>query len=143
MKYWASIHYADILATLGNIKQVAPNFTMSYAEGITSIPNERGSNSADFALHLKVLRIGDIAFVGSPAELFSSIGKYMKDNAMLNNTIVFNHTWTQEEAFNGYLLDDYARIHGGYGGGSLAYQTGYINKALTDLMNDLISKTDK
>jgi hypothetical protein len=67
----------------------------------------------------------------------------MKDNSILNNTIVLNHAWTQEEAYNGYLLDDYARIHGGYGGGRLVYQTGYINKALTDLMNDLISKPDK
>jgi hypothetical protein len=143
MKYWASIHYADILATLGKIKQTAPNFTMSYAEGITSIPNVKGSDPAGFALHLKVLRIGDIAFVGSPAELFSSIGVYMKDNSIMRNTIVLNHTWTQEEAYNGYILDDYARINGGYGGGRLVYQTGYINEALTNLMNDLISKTDK
>jgi hypothetical protein len=142
MKYWASIHYADILATLDKIKQVTPNFTMSYAEGETSIPNEKGSDPAEFALHLKVLRIGDIAFVGSPAELFTSIGMYMKDQSILNNTIVVNHTWTQEEAYTGYLFDDYARVNGGYGGGGLVYQTGYINNALADLMNDLISQTE-
>ncbi|MDO4546805.1 MAG: hypothetical protein Q4D04_01765 [Clostridia bacterium] len=140
MEYLANIHYADILTAIESIAPVAAD-DVAFAEGITSIPNEEGSEEAEFALHLKVLRIGDIAFVGSPAELYTSIGMYMKENSIIENTIVVNHTWTQEEAYNGYVLDDDARVNGGYGGGRLVYKTGYVNDALADLMNSLLEET--
>ncbi len=139
MKYWASIHFADILATLDKIEETTPNLFLGFAEGNTVIPTEEGATADEFLLHLKVLRIGDIAFVGSPAELFSSIGKYMKSNAALKNTIVFNHTWTQKDANNGYIADDESRVTGGYGIGRKTFQIGYINDALTGLMNELIA----
>lgn len=142
MEYLGNIHYSDILNVIDNMEPVDAS-SVSFAEGVTTIPNEEGAETEEFALDLKILRIGDIVFAGSPGELWASIGAYMKDNSLLENTIVVNHTWTQKDAYTGYICDDDGRINGGYSTDKLQYKTGYINDALTDLMNSLIEETNE
>jgi hypothetical protein len=139
--YWGSIHFADIKAVLNTMGKGTPNLPLSYAAGSSTIPTREGTGAAEFPLYLKVLRLGDIVFAGSPGELYSSLGMYMKDKSPLRNTIVFNHVWTQEGAYLSYILDDESIAKGGYGYERVFYKEGTISDGLADLMNALIAKT--
>jgi hypothetical protein len=141
VRYWGSFHFDDIVKVLNVMDNGTPNLSLSYASGVSSVPTIAGAASDKFDIHLKVVRIGNIALAGSPAELYTSLGLYMKEHSTLENTIVFNHTWTQEGAYNGYVLDDETLAIGGYGYGRTFYKEGTINDGLTNLMNALIAKT--
>lgn len=144
MKYWGSIHFADILSVLNTMDEGIPNLNLAYASGSSTLPTREDVEADGFDIHLKVLRIGDIALVGSPGELFTSLGMYMKESSSLENTIIFNHTWTQEGSYNGYIGDDYALVNGGYGvrPARATYAVGTISDGLADLMNELIAQTE-
>ncbi|MDO4276598.1 MAG: hypothetical protein Q4D16_23295 [Eubacteriales bacterium] len=142
LEYLGKIHYSDVQSALASIDSTTSDASVNFAYGGTSIPasedNESGSD--EYGLQLQVLHIGDVALVGCAGELFSSTGSYLKDNSLLDNTIIANHVWTHEEQFANYLADDEGRILGGQGC-KAAYEPGYINSALTILMNDLINET--
>lgn len=142
MEYLAYWHYEDILKAIDTAEPVDAS-EVAFASGTTTIPNEEGAEEEEFTLHLKVLRLGNIVFAGSPGELYTSLGMYMKEHSIYKNTIVFNHVWTEKDCYNGYILDDEGRANGSMGGGKLSYKPGYINDALADLMNQLIEATQK
>lgn len=142
LDFLGKILYADVLTALDNAQDVTGDIDISSAYGGTEIPATEEHDADTFGLQLQVLRIGDIAFVGCAGELFNSIGLYMQENSILEDTIIVNHVWTHEEQSLSYLADDDGRINGGQGCNA-PYEPGYINDALTDLMNELLESTQQ
>ncbi len=141
VKYLGKIQLSDVKSVIADIDDKTSDVKISYAYGETSIPAEEDYEEDEFPLSLSLLRIGDVAFVGCAGELFTSIGMYMKENSELENTLVCNHIWTHEGQFANYMTDDEGKELGG--AGTMAqYQEGYINDALTDLMNEMIEETN-
>lgn len=66
-------------------------------------------------INLQVMRLGDIGFACFSGELYSPTGKYMKEHAVLPNTLVVNHCWQRPEQINGYCADDWTLRNGGFG----------------------------
>ncbi len=143
VKYLGKIQLSDVKSVIADIsdEDKTSNVKVSCAYGETSIPAAEGYESDEFPLSLSLLRLNDIALVGCPGELFTSIGMYMKENSELECTLVCNHIWTHEGQFEGYMSDDEGIELGG-SGTNARYQAGYINDALTDLMNELIEETN-
>jgi hypothetical protein len=77
--------------------------------------------------------------VGSPGELYTSLGMSMKEKSVLKNTIVVNHVWNNWPE-GGYLLDDEGIANNAYGGPS-QYKPGFMAPALVELENQLIGET--
>lgn len=138
--FYGKVQFADVKKALASIEDWTSEAKISYAYGGTTVPTEDGG---EFGFQLKLLRIGDIAFVGNPAELFNSIGVYMRENSLLKDTLVSNNnrTYTTEYTqYTNYIPDDDA-IERGYRRNT-TYKTGYVKEALTELMNELITSTD-
>lgn len=139
MKYLSYINFADTLQAIAAVEPVDVD-AIGFAYGKTEIPNEEGSPSETFTLDLQVLRLGDVAIVGSPGELYTSLGLDIKEASPLENTIVMDLVWTKADSYNFYILDDEGRENGGTMGFMCNYKTGYISDALTTLANDLINE---
>jgi hypothetical protein len=135
-----NIHFADVMDVLRNNMKNLESDSIGFAQGFTTIPNTDGS---DFRLDLQVLRIGEMAFVGSPGELFTSLGMAMKKYSSLKDTVIFNHVWTNESEYSGYISDDEGVTNRAYGADRLAYKAGYIDAALITLENKLIGEASK
>ncbi|MDO5422750.1 MAG: hypothetical protein Q4F41_03375 [Eubacteriales bacterium] len=138
LDYMGRMQFADVLTAIRSIEEQNGTAAISSANGSTAIP---GVEEEEFELHLSVLRIGDIALVGSPGELFNSIGIGLKENSLLQDTIIVNHVWTQEGQYNGYIPDDFGLETKGFNVPEI-YQQGYVDDALVTLMNQLIEETD-
>ena len=96
----------------------------------------------EIPLFLKVLRVGDITFAGSPVELYNAIGVAMRDETDLGgapaeNTLVINHCWTNaaEDPYLIYYPDDAAiERNSNRWVRELKYPTGVINDAMKNLL---------
>lgn len=53
---------------------------------------------APYRIRLQALQLGDVALVGVGGELYSSLGKVLRDASPVGNTVVINH--------NASLIDD-------------------------------------
>jgi len=93
-------------------------------------------------MSMQLLRLGDIAFVGFPGELYSSLGAYIREHADLPYTMVVNNTWNWPKSDVFYCEDDEGIIDPGFGGNH-GFKVGAIAPSLTSLTNKLISLTDK
>ncbi len=136
----AYIHYDDIKKVLADAMEPVDVDILAYAEDYTDLPGEEGSE--DVTLSLQLLRIGDIAFIGSPGELFHSIGEYIRDNSPLPYTIVVDNTWNWPDSQLFYIPDDEGIINPGFAG-TLGYAVGTVNPYLSDLANALIAETEE
>jgi hypothetical protein len=145
LQFYGKTQFADVLTALGKIETVARDARVSYAYGASTLPRDKPADK-DFAIQLKLLRIGDIALVGNPGELFNSTGVYMREHSLLKNTLVSNNNrtfTTQHEQFRGYMPDDYALTHDGWHTNGNRYKVGSINDGFTQLMNRLIAVTNQ
>jgi neutral ceramidase len=143
LKFYGKVQFADVLTALSRIKTVTSDAKVSYAYGGSTIPNYTDGGK-DFGLNLKLLRIGDIALVGNPGEMFNSIGVYMKNHSLLKNTLIVNNcrTYTEQYTqFTTYIPDDDAMINNGFHGNPKLYKVGSVNDGFTALMNKLIAST--
>ena len=76
-----------------------------------------------FMMELKVLKLGDIAVLGSSNDVYSEIGRDMKAASPMKNTIVVVHT---NPAINSYIPDKTAKDH-------LTFQAyGYVKPGACD-----------
>lgn len=139
LEYLAKIQFADVLRALSTIETFSSNVPVRCEYGETAIPAKAGG---DYDMSLQLFRIGDIAFVGFHGELFNSTGVHMRDNSLLKDTIIVNHTWQRAFQQVGYHPDDYGIEYGG-NGTNAKYLPGYIDDALTDLMNNLIVRSSQ
>lgn len=145
LKFYGKVQFADVLTALSNIKTVSSDAKVSYAFGTSTLPAYK-DGEPDFGIQLKLLRIGDIALVGNPAELFNSTGVYMHDHSLLKDTLVSNQNRSyngQPAPYTSYLPDDYALIHDGWHtSNNKRYKVGTIDGGFTSLMNKLILSTN-
>ncbi len=137
--YLSRIHFADVETALAGIDTYEKSVQVQYDYRDATIPAKEGG---DYSISLQLLRIGDIALVGFPGELFCTLGKDIKQNSPLKNTIVVNHAWQRTYQHPGYHADDAAIARGGFGTRA-AYKPGYLSKALVGLTNTMIRETDE
>ncbi len=144
LRFYGKVQFADVLTALAKIKTVTSDAKISYAFGTATLPAYK-SGEPDAGIQLKLLRIGDIALIGNPAELFNSTGVYMRDHSLLKDTLVSNQNRSyngQAAPYTSYMPDDYALIHDGWHtGNNKRYKVGTIDGTFTSLMNKLIEST--
>lgn len=136
----AYIHYDDIKKVLANNMEPVDVDILAYSEDKTTLPGR--DEHDDVTLSLQLLRLGDIAFIGTPGEIFQSIGAYIRENSDLPYTMVVDNTWNWPDSFLFYIPDDAGIITPGFGG-DLGYEIGTVNPMLSDLANKLIADTEK
>ena len=141
----AFMQYNDIKQVLKNGMEKVDVDVVAYAEDATLLPGEDGKDGVPLSLQL--LRIGDIAFVGTTGELYHSIGAYIRENSTLPYTVIVDNTWNWENARTGYIPDDAGLMtydaKGVLGlGGSPGYAVGTVNPYLSALANKLIADTE-
>lgn len=61
-----------------------------------------------YAMPMQLLKLGDIAFVGLPNEIYAEIGRDMKNASPMKNTIVVTHT---DSRYIGYIADKASAHH--------------------------------
>ncbi|MDO4549416.1 MAG: hypothetical protein Q4D04_15100, partial [Clostridia bacterium] len=94
LEYLSEIQYRDVVDTLANIDTMNADVKISYERNTIDLPGQEATridkytyeyadSDEPYTMALQMLRIGDIAFVGYPGELFSSIGEYMKRSALV------------------------------------------------------------
>ena len=66
---------------------------------------------------------------------------YLKDNALLDDTIVVNHAWQRDSQHNGYHADDWTIENGGFGQRQAKYEAGFLDAELTSMMNAFYEET--
>jgi len=145
VEFYGKIQFADVLTALANIESVSSDARVSYAIDDATLPPYVAGED-DVHIQLSMLRIGDIALVGTAGELFNSIGVYMQDHSRLKHTLVSNQVRTYVagvQAISGYQPDDYAVINDGWHTNNRRYAVGSINGGYATLMNRMIESTDQ
>jgi hypothetical protein len=145
MEFYGKIQFADVLTALDNLEFETGDARVSYAKGLSTLPPyEEGQDPA--VIGLSLMRIGDIALVGTSGELFNSIGVYMQEHSLLEHTLVSNQVRTYVEGdtqpISGYQPDDYALIHDGWHTNNRRYAVGSVDGGYTALMNRLIELSE-
>jgi len=147
MEFYGKIRFADVLTALGNIEEESSDARISFAKGLSSLPPYDPSTQEDAIIGLSLMRIGDIALVGTGGELFNEIGMYMQDHSLLEHTLVSNQVRTYVEGdkqpISGYQPNDHAMIHDGWHTNNRRYAIGSVEGGYTNLMNDLIKSTNQ
>jgi neutral ceramidase len=139
LKYLSRIHFADVETALSKISHYDHNVQVNYDYRDANIPAKAGG---DYGISLQLLRIGDIALVGFPGELFSTLGKAIKQGSPLKNTIVVNHAWQRPYQHPDYHADDAAIARGGFGTNA-DYKSGYLSPMLVSLTRGMVRETDQ
>ena len=90
-----------------------------------------------FVMEIKILQLGDVAWVGVPCEIYSEIGRDMKAASPCPNTVVVTHTNTN---YHSYIPDKTAADHHtfqSYGAAKPGACDEYIVKGMVELFKDL------
>ncbi|MDY3765986.1 MAG: DUF6273 domain-containing protein [Lachnospiraceae bacterium] len=138
LTFLSQIHYADIERALDSIDEYTSDVDLVCEYTESTIPATEGG---DYNISLQMLRIGDIGLACFPGELFSTTGVNMKENALLEDTIIVNHAWQRDTQNNGYHADDWTIENGGFGQRQAKFLPGYLDDALITLMNDFYMET--
>ena len=140
LTYLSKIHYTDVEEALNSIEDYSADVEVEYEFIDSAIPASENYEEEEFPITLQMLRVGDIGLACFSGELFSATGMYMKENALLKDTIVVNHAWQRDYQANGYCADDESIALGGFGTNA-KYQTGYLTEELTSMMNQFYEET--
>jgi len=144
LEFYGKVQFADALQALKGIETESGDALVRYATGDASLPAYTAGED-DALIQLRLLRIGDIALVGTSGELFNSIGMYMRSHSLLEHTLVSNQVRTyvpgDRQPISGYQPDDYALVHDGWHTNNRRYAIGTIDGGYTRLMNQLIEST--
>ena len=98
----ASWHYKDVRETLEKItcdRQEVP------VQGVVEWSETPSVEEAPYRIRLQALQLGDVALVGVGGELYSSLGKVLREASPVGNTVVINHNASLIDDA-GYILDD-------------------------------------
>lgn len=145
LEFYGKIQFADTLTALKTIDRETGTARVAYATGDATLPAYT-EGEKDPRIQLRLLRIGDIALVGTSGELFNSIGVHMQDHSLLEHTLVSNKVLNYvegEQPLSGYQADDFALVHDGWHTNSRPYAVGTIDAGYTTLMNRLIESTNE
>lgn len=137
LDWMGKLLYFDTVEAVKNIKTETSNIDLGFEYGTTTIPAVDGS---DYEMALQVMRIGDVALVGFPGEMFNEIGVTAIEASPMENTLWVNLVWTQPGQQTGYHSTDVITVEGGQGQNK-KYKPGYIQDAITQLTKDLVSSS--
>lgn len=137
LDWLGSILYYDTVEAIKNIDTETGNINLGFEYGTTTIP---ATDDSDYEIALQVMRIGDVALVGFPGEMFNEIGVNAIEAAPMENTLWVNLVWTQEGQATGYHSTDVITAEGGQGRNK-NYKPGYIQDAVTELTKDLVASS--
>lgn len=137
LEWLGKILYFDTVEAIKNIDTETGNANINYEYGETVIP---ASDGGDYPVALQVLRIGKIALVGFPGEMFNEIGVNAIEESPLEDTIWVNLVWTREGQQTGYHSTDLITAEGGQGRNK-NYLPGYLQDAVTNLTKQLVGES--
>jgi hypothetical protein len=145
LEFYGKTQFADVRMALAKMDRGTDDAKVSYTTGMSTLPAYKDGDP-DVPIGLSLLRIGDLALVGTSGELFNSTGVFMQSHSRVAHTLVSNVTRTYVEGaqpLSGYQPDDYALIHNGWHANMRRYKIGSIDGGYTTLMNKMIDATDK
>ncbi len=137
LTWLGKLMYFDTVEAIRNIKTETGNAGLGMKYGTTTIPSTKGG---DYEVALQVLRIGSIALVGFPGEMFNEIGVNAINASPMENTLWVNLVWTREGQATGYHSTDIITVEGGQGQNK-NYMPGYLQDAVTKLTRDLVAQS--
>ena len=138
LEWLGKLLYFDTVEAIKNIGPQTGNAGLGFSYGSTAIPATGGG---DWDVYLQVLRIGNIALVGFPGEMFNEIGVNAIEQSPVEDTIWVNLVWTRPEQQGqktGYHSIDLITVEGGQGRNT-NYLPGYLKDAVKDLTRDLVA----
>lgn len=132
----ACLHYArDEMPIPGR------KVTQEKVEG-TSFLRYTYQNGEPYTVRLTMLRIGETGIFFHGGNVFSSLGKKLKEESILKNALLTTGYVSSQVPFFGGLTDDRALEEGGHDGRGKRYRPGFIADALTLLANRLAVETE-
>lgn len=134
LNWLGKLMYFDTVEAIRNIKTETSSADLGFQSGVTTIP---ASDGGDYDINLQVLRIGNIALVGFPGEMFNEIGVNAIEASPLDNTLWVNLVWNRPVNSTGYHSTDIITVEGGQGRNQ-NYLPGYIKDATADLTRELV-----
>ena len=135
LNWLGKLMYFDTVEAINSIGPETADADLGFSVGSTAIP---ASDGGDYEISLQVLRIGSIALVGFPGEMFNEIGVNALEASPMDNTLWVNLVWNRPVNSTGYHSTDIITIEGGQGRNS-GYLPGYIMDATAGLTRDLVS----
>ena len=136
LEYLSDEHVRDILKANDEIQatQIAPE--IHSAEAIALVDTIDVGEKQPYKLRL--LTLGDIAFLGVSAEVVTSIGKAVRETSPFRNTILV----TAANGYEGYVADDWEYEHQAFEVGETRVKKGAAQveliKVFTGLFNDMM-----
>lgn len=114
----AARHFADVMKGIRKIRcttedePIAGMVAWSYTPGRNVVPGADGTlkivvgEGVDpYEVRLHLVKLGNVALLGFSGELYSSLGRTIKEISPLENTILINHE-ASLMARSGYIFDD-------------------------------------
>ena len=89
-------------------------------------------------VRLVVLKINNIAVMFYGGNIYSSIGKYMKQECIADESLIVTGFVSSKIKFEGALIDDDALAKGGHDADMRQFRAGFVKNAVALLMNKLI-----
>ncbi|MCD7807191.1 MAG: hypothetical protein LUH19_07615 [Lachnospiraceae bacterium] len=120
LKTLTARHFQDVMKVVSGIKcteemiQISGMIEWSETPGCQRVFDESGryvreltgEDQPPYRIRLHLLRIGSVALFGVNGELYSSLGKAVKNMALMKNTVVINHDASLVPGNPGYIYDD-------------------------------------
>ncbi len=153
----ATRHFDDILRTLAKIDEYSEKIQIACAVDWSSTPGRLiikedpkdfrspikeivTEGAPDYKVRMQLMRIGDIAIIGTSGELYSSLGQHVREVSPLKNTCVATICGTRNP---GYIFDDEAFARGGHGAQGAKMLPGYLYDNLANVARGLFDKIKK
>jgi hypothetical protein len=114
----ATRHFADVMKAIRKIVCTAESAPLagtvdwSFTPGRSVVKHDDGTTEAivgdgvdPYEIRLHLVRLGDVALCGFSGELYSSLGRRIKEVSPIENTIIINHDASLMARSN-YIFDD-------------------------------------
>ena len=95
-------HYKDVIETLEKVDCNQENIDIRSSLEWSETPS---NTEEPYRIRMQALQLGDVALVGIGGELYSSLGKVIREASPIKHTVIINHNASLVEDA-GYILDD-------------------------------------
>ena len=150
--------YDAALRSIRDMGEERENLTLCFARDEMSLPGRKMEQEKitgtkfirytygegePYTLRMSVLRIGDIGIFFHGGNVFSSLGRKLKDESILKDAMLATGFVSAQVPFFGGLTDDQALAEGGHDGRGKKYRPGFIASAVSLLANRLAVATEQ
>lgn len=144
----AARHFADVMKIIKNIDYTIAETSISGVIDWSKTPGQNEDGQEDnepYTVRLHLVRIGNIALYGIGGELYSSLGKRVKEISPMKNTVIINHD-ASLLVNCGYIYDDAAFEHNERTLGEIVGMShtkmlpGYFKESMEKCTLDMFSK---